>query len=66
MMVPGLRLLAGRLDAQHGNGNRVSGVSLAARVALVAACSSIVVLGCLIGGVRARLRDATRRLVAVW
>lgn len=57
-------LLAGRLNARHRNGNRVGGIALAVRVALVAACWPIVVLTCVIGGVRTRLRDSIRRLVA--
>ena len=46
-------LLAGRLNARHRDGNRVSGIALAGRVALVAACWPMVLLGCVIGGVRA-------------
>jgi len=65
LLVAGLwLLLAGRLNARHRDGNRVRGVVMAGRVALVAACWPVVVLGCVIGGVRRRLRDSTRRLVA--
>ena len=65
LLVAGLwLLLAGRLNARHRNGNRVSAILLAARVALVAACWPVVVPGCVVAGVRSRLRDSTHRLVA--
>lgn len=65
LLVAGLwLLLAGRLNARHRDGNRVNGIVMAGRVALVAACWPVVVLGCVIGGVRTRLLDSSRRLVA--
>jgi hypothetical protein len=65
LLVAGLwLLLAGRLNAQHRDGNRVRGVAMAGRVVLVAACWPVVMMGCVLGGVRTRLRDSTRLLVA--
>ena len=65
LLIAGLwLLLAGELNARHRDGNRVCGLAMAGRVALVAACWPIVVLGCVIGGIRRRLRDSTRRFVA--
>ena len=57
-------LLAGRLNARYHQGQPVSGVVLAVRWALVAAAWPLVLLGCIVSGVRSRLRDSTRRLVA--
>lgn len=57
-------LLAGRLNARHRAGQRVSGIALTVRWGLVAVGWPLVLLGCIVTGVRARFRDSTGRLVA--
>ncbi len=57
-------LLAGRLNARRRADQSVSGFVMAMRWTLVSVCWPAVLLGCVIAGVRSRLRDSTLRLVA--